>query len=88
MCEMIFDNWSLKNYKIGQIITSIILERIIIMSLESQSTEWGIIGSLLIKTKGVTVMKDRIALVSYSFATLAGICFVSGLAILASERGM
>ena len=33
-------------------------------------------------------MKDRIALVSYGFATLAGICFISGLAILASERGI
>lgn len=33
-------------------------------------------------------MHDRIALVSYSFATLAGICLISGLAILASERGM
>lgn len=33
-------------------------------------------------------MHDRLALVSYGFATLAGICFISGLAILASERGM
>jgi hypothetical protein len=33
-------------------------------------------------------MKDKIAVVSYSLATLAGICFISGLAILASERGM
>lgn len=33
-------------------------------------------------------MNDRLALVSYSLVTLAGICFVSGLAILASERGM
>lgn len=27
-------------------------------------------------------MKDRLSLVSYSLATLAGICFVSGLVIL------
>lgn len=33
-------------------------------------------------------MDDRLALVSYSLATLAGICFISGLAILASERGL
>lgn len=33
-------------------------------------------------------MTDRLALVSYSLATIAGICFISGLAILASERGM
>ena len=33
-------------------------------------------------------MNDRVALVSYSLATLAGICFISGLALLASERGM
>ena len=33
-------------------------------------------------------MNDRLALVSYSLATLAGICFFSGLAILSSERGM
>lgn len=33
-------------------------------------------------------MNDRLALVSYGLATLAGICFISGLAILASERGM
>jgi hypothetical protein len=38
--------------------------------------------------KGVTVMRDRNALVSYGFATLAGICFISGLAILANERGI
>lgn len=31
---------------------------------------------------------NRLALVSYSLATLAGICFISGLAILVSERGM
>lgn len=33
-------------------------------------------------------MNDRLALVSYSLATIAGICFISGLALLASERGM
>jgi hypothetical protein len=33
-------------------------------------------------------MKDRLSLVSYGLATLAGICFISGLAIIASERGM
>lgn len=33
-------------------------------------------------------MENRLAVVSYSLATLAGICFISGLAILASERGM
>ena len=33
-------------------------------------------------------MDDRLALVSYSLAALAGICFISGLAILASERGL
>ena len=33
-------------------------------------------------------MTNRLAFVSYGLATLAGICFVSGLAILASERGM
>lgn len=33
-------------------------------------------------------MKDRLSLVSYSLATLAGICFISGLAIIASERGV
>lgn len=33
-------------------------------------------------------MNSRLALVSYGLVTLAGICFVSGLAILASERGM
>lgn len=33
-------------------------------------------------------MTNRVALVSYSLAALAGICFISGLAILASERGM
>lgn len=27
-------------------------------------------------------MKDRLSLVSYSLATIAGICFVSGLVIL------
>lgn len=33
-------------------------------------------------------MNNRLALVSYSLVTMAGVCFVSGLAILASERGM
>jgi hypothetical protein len=33
-------------------------------------------------------MDDRLALVSYSLATLAGICFISGLVILAGERGL
>lgn len=33
-------------------------------------------------------MQDRLAIVSYSFATLAGICFISGLIIIASERGL
>lgn len=33
-------------------------------------------------------MTDRLAFVSYSLATLAGICFISGLALIASERGM
>ena len=32
-------------------------------------------------------MNDKLAVVSYSLVTLAGICFISGLAILASERG-
>lgn len=33
-------------------------------------------------------MNGRLALVSYTLVTLAGICLVSGLTILASERGM
>lgn len=33
-------------------------------------------------------MTNRLAIVSCGLATLAGICFVSGVAILASERGM
>ncbi len=33
-------------------------------------------------------MDKKIALVSYSLATIAGICFVSGLTILAGERGL
>lgn len=33
-------------------------------------------------------MTDRLAFASYSLATIAGVCFISGLAILASERGM
>lgn len=36
----------------------------------------------LINMKGETVMEDRLALVSYSLATIAGVCFVSGLIIL------
>lgn len=31
------------------------------------------------------MMKDRLSLVSYSLATIAGICFVSGLYILSGE---
>ena len=68
--------------------TYIILELIDIIVSELRSCKLVIIIFQLTKLKGVAVMKDRIALVSYSFATLAGICFVSGLAILASERGM
>lgn len=37
--------------------------------------------------KGDAVMNKQVTLVSYSLATIAGICFVSGLTILASERG-
>lgn len=37
--------------------------------------------------RSTTVMNNRLALVSYSLATLAGACLVSGLAILASEKG-
>ena len=33
-------------------------------------------------------MQDRLSIVSYSLATIAGVCFISGLAIIASERGM
>lgn len=33
-------------------------------------------------------MQDRLTIVSYSFATLAGICFISGFIILANERGL
>ena len=33
-------------------------------------------------------MKNGLALVSCSLVTLACVCFISGLAILASERGM
>jgi hypothetical protein len=33
-------------------------------------------------------MKNRLSLVSYSLATLAGICFISGLVILSSEGEM
>lgn len=33
-------------------------------------------------------MNDRLAIVSYGFATLAGICFISGFIIIASERGL
>lgn len=33
-------------------------------------------------------MHSRLALVSYSLATLAGICLISGLTIMANERGI
>ena len=33
-------------------------------------------------------MDNKLTLVSYSLATIAGICLVSGLAILAGERGL
>ena len=33
-------------------------------------------------------MRNRIELVSYTLAAMAGICFISGLAILSSEGGM
>lgn len=33
-------------------------------------------------------MQNRLSIVSYSLATIAGVCFISGLAIIASERGM
>ena len=33
-------------------------------------------------------MQNRLSIVSYSLATIAGVCFISGLAVLASERGM
>jgi hypothetical protein len=33
-------------------------------------------------------MSRKLAVISYSLVTLAGICLVSGLTILASERGM
>jgi hypothetical protein len=33
-------------------------------------------------------MKNRLSLISYSLATLAGICFVSGLVILSNEGEM
>lgn len=33
-------------------------------------------------------MLDRLALVSYGLVTIAGICFISGLAILSDERGL
>lgn len=33
-------------------------------------------------------MRNRLSLVSYSLATLAGICFISGLVILSSEGEM
>lgn len=33
-------------------------------------------------------MRDRIELISYTLAAMAGICFISGLAILSSEGGM
>ncbi len=33
-------------------------------------------------------MNDRLTLVSCGLATIAVVCFISGLAILAGERGM
>lgn len=36
--------------------------------------------------KGEAVMNKQVTLVSYSLATIAGICFVSGLTILAKEK--
>ena len=33
-------------------------------------------------------MKDKLSLVSYTLAAMAGICFISGLAILSSEGRM
>lgn len=30
-------------------------------------------------------MKDKLSLISYTLATMAGICFVSGLVILSNE---
>lgn len=33
-------------------------------------------------------MRNRIELVSYTLAAMAGICFISGLAILSSEGGI
>lgn len=33
-------------------------------------------------------MRKELALVSYGLATIAGFCFISGLALMASERGM
>jgi hypothetical protein len=33
-------------------------------------------------------MRNRLAFVSYSLVTLAGICFISGAALIASERGL
>lgn len=32
-------------------------------------------------------MKDKLSLVSYTLATMAGICFVGGLVILSNEGG-
>ena len=33
-------------------------------------------------------MRNRLAFVSYGLATLASICFVGGVALIASERGL
>lgn len=32
-------------------------------------------------------MENKLSLVSYTLATLAGVCFVSGIVILTGERG-
>lgn len=34
----------------------------------------------------ITVMLDRFTVASYSLVTLAGICFISGLAVMMDER--
>lgn len=32
-------------------------------------------------------MRDKLSIVSYTLATMAGVCFVSGLVILSNEGG-
>lgn len=32
-------------------------------------------------------MRDNLSIISYGLATLAGICFISGLAVLVNEGG-